>query len=126
MHLGLAGFLCVILRMEEFFSCECIEIKSQKNYGEYKFGTSTISLRVVFMFAAVKILVDFKVAGCFSAADSTDQNVRYAFIFKVLYLLKTFTTTPFGYLFQTVLKEVFSLLLCCYNRTCEPFLFCHI
>lgn len=78
------------------------------------------------MFAAIKILVEFNVASCFSTADSTDQNVRYAFIFKVLYLLKTLTTTPFKCLFQTVLKEVFSLLLCCYNRTCELFLFCHI
>lgn len=54
-----------------------------------------------------------------------DQNVGCTITFKVLHLLNTFPTIPLRYHFQTVLKELFSLLLCCYKRSCEHFLFCH-
>lgn len=59
MCLGLAGFLCVFLRMQGFFLVNELKI-SHKNNGGYNFCTSTVSLRVVFMFAAVTILLDFQ------------------------------------------------------------------
>lgn len=66
-----------------------------------------------------------KVTSSFSTVDITDRKVGCELIFKVLHLLNTFRAIPLGYLFQTVLKELFSLLLCSYKRTCEFFLFCH-